>query len=59
MVEMSGVEKFLMALGLNFLRLKLGVEKSGIGMSFNPHKVQSLPLTMLFFGQKLFLGTHR
>ena len=35
MVEKSGVEKFLLALGLNFLGLKLGVEKSGVEMSFN------------------------
>ena len=46
MVEKSGVEKFLLALGLKSswlkslglkgLGLKLGVEKSGVEMSFNP-----------------------
>ena len=46
MVEKSGVEKFLFALGLKSswlkspglkgLGLKLGVEKSGVEMSFNP-----------------------
>ena len=45
MVEKSGVEKFLFALGLKSswlkspglkgLGLKLGVEKSGVEMSFN------------------------
>ena len=45
MVEKSGVEKFLLALGLKSsrlkspglkgLELKLGVEKSGVEMSFN------------------------
>ena len=45
MVEKSGVEKFLLALGLKSswlkcpglkgLGLKLGVEKSGVEMSFN------------------------
>ena len=46
MVEKSGVEKFLFALGLKSswlkspglkgLWLKLGIEKSGVEMSFNP-----------------------
>ena len=41
MVEKSRVEKFLLALGLKSqglkgLGLKLGVEKSGVEMSFNP-----------------------
>ena len=46
MVEKSGVEKFLLALGLKSswlenpglkgLGLKLGVEKSGVEMTFNP-----------------------
>ena len=36
MVHKSAVEKFLLALGLNCLGLKLGVEKSGVEMSFNP-----------------------
>ena len=46
MVEKSGVEKFLIALGLKSswlkipglkgLGLMLGVEKSGVGMSCNP-----------------------
>ena len=35
MVEKSAVEKFLLALGLNCLGLKLGVEKSGDEMSCN------------------------
>ena len=48
MVEKSGVEKFLFALGLKSswlkspglkgLGLKLGVEKSGVEMSFNQNK---------------------
>ena len=48
MVEKSGVEKFLLALGLKSswlkslglkgLGLKLGVEKSGVEMSFNLQK---------------------
>ena len=35
MVEKSWVENFILVLGLNFLRLKLGVEKSGVEMSCN------------------------
>ena len=41
MVEKSGVEKFLFVLGLKGLGLKLGVEKSGVEMSFNCHILPS------------------
>jgi hypothetical protein len=40
MVEKSGVEKFLLALELNNPGLKLGVEKSGVEISYNPQKVR-------------------
>ena len=56
MDEKSGVEKFLFALGLKSswlkspgfkgLGLKLGVEKSGVEMSFNPlFNIPNLNLT--------------
>jgi hypothetical protein len=35
MVEKSGVDKFLLALGLNCLGLKLWVEKSRVEISFD------------------------
>ena len=53
MVEKSGVEKFLLALGLKSswlksLRLKLGVKKSRVEMSFN------LPVASI--GKLAFIG---
>ena len=49
-VEKSGVEKFLLALGLKSswlesLGLKLGVEKSGVEMSFNPENYFDIQAT--------------
>ena len=62
MVEKSGVEKFLLALGLKSswlkslglkgLGMKLGVEKSGVEMSFNPRgssKSRSYTYRTIFF----------
>ena len=66
MVEKSGVEKFLFALGLKSswlktpglkgLGLKLGVEKSGVEMSFN-HVI--LPLSFNTSKSRLLCYTEK
>ena len=62
MVEKSGVKKFLFALGLKSswlkslglkgLGLKLGVEKSGVEMSFNRPGCLNSPKTEILYHRK-------
>ena len=58
MIKKSGFEKFILPLGLNCLGLKLGVEKSGDEMSFNPLTAPHCRNGRITWGQFISLITH-